>query len=847
MSTFSNTGMNLDPNVARKTLKPSVQSGSLANELDTQVGQEEKKHDLDELFKRIQDYVVEAGQISNNVMTSAGKVKDGFMLGNPANISEGLSGIDNILGSVDLSKITEFTDNLTADNLLDKLNIDVSKITGDFNLNEVLTKLKSGNLIGSIGGLFGGLLGVDINLSGPLGEMANNLTNSLIGDFNLEFGFDKMTSILQEKLMGFIGSKLYIPEVIYLATIKPMIIMGADTKYQDEWLRYKVVLRRDFEQVLSWLDSEEKYSYDVKRVRSNCNASTTNSSVNCTKYILNKLRNDYVDLNSVIVEYEDSMAVFERQLNEIVISRNSLIEREVEKIKADYANNPELYGTTEARDKAISDANERISSQVTDEDINARKSKYINEKRSAYDLAISLQKTYRKEAIRVVKDTIVRSYSNLTVRMLESIMKIFDVKPSFFGEYDDEFNGAFMITDDDINYLAPMVNKKNSNYDISFSLNNNDYINPLNNNIKKIYIYLTSKEIHGTYAMIHKPLYDRLSYPIMSLMDELGREAIDFGISLNEFPGMEDLIYNYTVFIEKFLYNPRGVMELRGQDNSSLPKPLDSFSEEEKLETQTAERLSIAKEEYSKSESNLINLINLLITMFNEDIEGRTEDKLEDKYDGFYENVNKDLKNHHALLSDINKITASMMDEKILSKTKPIYFKDISNIFASISNYLEKYQNLHYSLETGWFIKNESDDDYKSNIILIDSKKEKVWETLMNEFANADAVIERARKYSISIDDSLKRYKELYGSDTVDRMNGDIYDNTYKKTKPLFTDKNCYDINLDHKYVSELIQYELRTGIEKINPDDFSQIMPSVIYLREAEYNAGLITKLSEQ
>lgn len=777
---FKNIGSALESNIVKKTLGSSTQSGELSNELITQVGKGQEGLDLTSIVEQLQKFVIDAGQI-----------KDGFMLGDTNNV---LDGLDGILGSLNIDSISELMNNLSPENLMSALKLETPDFLSNFDLNGLLEDLKNGNLVDSIGGLFGGLLGIDISKSDPMNDLFKCVSETLVDKFGLEIGTDKMLSILQNKLMKFIGSKIYIPEKIYLETIKPMLYLGADTKYNEEYLRYELVLKKDYELVLTWLDTIEHYYYDYDVIKRDSDISTFNSSVNCTKYMLVKLKNDYNELERYISDYNITLNSFDRQIEDLV------------------------------------------NNGISEKDIEERKNNYINDRIGGYNTSKKMIKMFKQAAIEVVRNMIIRSRSNLNVNLLASILKIFDISPSIFGEYDDEYNGKYLITDNDINYMAPFVDVKEDDYQYSFNLANDKiYINPINNNIKKIYIYLTSEVIHGSDAMIHKSLYDRLQYPIISLLEELGREAFTGGITINELPpNSKDLIYTYTKSVETLLYDPLAYESVRKLDGTVLPKPLDPQTEEDKIKEKERVKLTESRELYENEKKVLRNLIDLIIKEFKQDkIDRTSDDEYNDiKYDDFYNNVNIDISRFTLLLNNLNETERSMNDINILNRSQAKYYESINNSFNLIHNHANNYKNAHGELKTNWFVDDENDQNYLNNIIIQNNKKTKIWESIEIIFnKNINDTVELAKKYSISIEETLVRYNELYGN---------------SDNKPLFCDKECKDINIDHRLAENLILYELRTGKEKVASDDFSQIMPAIIIYRQQIYTLKEITKLRE-
>ena len=145
---------------------------------------------------------------------------------------------------------------------------------------------------------------------------------------------------------------------------------------------------------------------------------------------------------------------------------------------------------------------------------------------------------YRKLIEKAIKDTIVYSYSNLT---LEEYIRLFARPYSFLPrDMGDKptYNKNIQITMEDIDTLAPkFIIRNDTSIDKSIRnvygndqypyKNDSVYIDPRNLNIKKIYVYLANTVIYPTDYLVHQELHKRLKYPIVTTLQKSYKAAFE--------------------------------------------------------------------------------------------------------------------------------------------------------------------------------------------------------------------------------------------------------------------------------------------------------------------------------
>ena len=172
---------------------------------------------------------------------------------------------------------------------------------------------------------------------------------------------------------------------------------------------------------------------------------------------------------------------------------------------------------------------------------------------------------YRSIFHNSMKQLLIGSYSNVTPYHIIDLVTKSGIKPSAFGTTDKEFGRVYELSIYDIERIAPFYKPISEGFD-----NGNKYIDPNNINIKEIYVYLSSEQIHGNDRLVNEALYNRLKHRMITdPLRILDAGMVNFN---NPFEGMTDIlsesIYNYTKKMEPYLYDPKKVEYINLSDHS---------------------------------------------------------------------------------------------------------------------------------------------------------------------------------------------------------------------------------------------------------------------------------------
>lgn len=191
----------------------------------------------------------------------------------------------------------------------------------------------------------------------------------------------------------------------------------------------------------------------------------------------------------------------------------------------------------------------------------------------------SILMTYEKEIITIIRDIWVYSYSNLNLEdyidIIEENKEVFS--PSNMGTNDPDYHKLLMISNNDINTMAPLYYYEEKV--LPFYTDKRTYINPRNKNIKLIYVYLAFNSSYDDKTrLIHQDLHKRLEYKIFTSTTKAGTTAESILVNsplgrfvYNTVDDYLSMISNYTNKVENLLFAPYKQNGLIFADTISIP------------------------------------------------------------------------------------------------------------------------------------------------------------------------------------------------------------------------------------------------------------------------------------
>ena len=419
-------------------------------------------------------------------------------------------------------------------------------------------------------------------LQKSLNSIISSHLSSLINDSSDTFAFlQKMGAAFQnniiDKIVGVLVSKLVLPEEVYLAGLKAIKPIKSNIKYRNNYIR-KLAIKKDLVKVLEFVDGEIGMRYtneNSKGVNDGITAARY-GSYRVAKYIMTQLNLELSELKNIYPKIKG-----EKLDAQTILLKN--FESQIKTLENT------LAGTTNETIKAtIVLSIDKIKNSINQLDIIKERE---FEKEAEYKGVTKLIDKGTKNLYSICKNIIVSSFSRLTVKELNDIIIKFNIHPSAFGSNDKEFGKEFLITQSDVNRLAPFARPKNSVIEEAKAIKSTvlvpnkitvKFISPRNNNIKKIYIYLQSKELHGEFYMLNKSFYERMKYPVYStLIDSLDSAASGFfkaGLGkryVDTIYAIESAYYDYTISVEDLLYDPAKEKFVSINDLTPIPPPIE--------------------------------------------------------------------------------------------------------------------------------------------------------------------------------------------------------------------------------------------------------------------------------
>jgi hypothetical protein len=178
----------------------------------------------------------------------------------------------------------------------------------------------------------------------------------------------------------------------------------------------------------------------------------------------------------------------------------------------------------------------------------------------------------------VIKTIIVYSYNNLTLTEVQKIIKDFPTfVPACLGTNYSENSKTATIVSYDIDIMAPIVYYRTA----AEMWGNNSgevFIDPLNKNIKKIYVYLAfSTDFNESERLVNEALHTRLKFKMLSTMEKAFYESQNSLLNspLGQFVlgAREDYlssIAGYVRKVDRYLFDPKSQESLI-TDQVTLP------------------------------------------------------------------------------------------------------------------------------------------------------------------------------------------------------------------------------------------------------------------------------------
>lgn len=450
--------------------------------------------------------------------------------------------------------------------------------------SDLMSKFKLDSLLDIVKNAMKSGLSIKDSLFNALNGFISGQLSALKGDASETFSFLQKASgtfgkALVDKVKGVLISNIFISEEVFLAGLKAIKPIKSNIEYENNYIR-KLAINKDMAKVLAFVDSECGVRYSNTNTKSVNDAITAanKGSFNVAEYILGQLFAEYNELLSIYPKVTG-----DKKFSQETIKRFN--ENRIEELESKIVN--EKPGKDELA--TINTEIESCKKIIQELDI-TRELEYEKDPmyKSINDLIYKSECNFHN----IVKSMIIGSYTSITESDINRVFKKFKIIPSAFGENDTRFSKRYTFKDTDINRMAPfkkLNSKKSGSSDLmnikSTNLIKNNinikYISPRNYNIKRIYVYLQSKEIHGENYMYNPKMKERLSNPLystlISAMDEASSGFFNVGLGkryVDTINTIESAYYDYTKTVEKYLKDPAKQMFLSFNDMKPLPEPI---------------------------------------------------------------------------------------------------------------------------------------------------------------------------------------------------------------------------------------------------------------------------------
>lgn len=498
--------------------------------------------------------------------------------------------IDSIGGKAAATNKLSALNSTLSSTLAGALSTITSSLLGNINFSfftDILSKFKLDSLLDMVKSALASGASIKDALFGSLNSLLSNEISSLVGDAGESWAFlQQASNTFSKKLMdqvkGVIVSNIYIPEDIYLmglkviASLKPI---ESNIEYKNNYIR-KMAIKKDMAKVVAFIDKEVGIRYtntNTKGVNEAVSAANK-GAFNVAEYMMEQLYAEYLELKSVYPKVTGDKLISQTKIKEEKESLIETLKNQITDNKLDEEAAKPILAQIDIYQKEINSL-DIVKEEEYEKDPNYEKINTIIEKA-------------RGNFHKIFKAMIVGSYTTVTEKDVNRVVNKFGLHPSALGTSDTEFGKRYVISSGDINIIAPfkyLSSKRSvtgefqaigSTKMVENPLKDVKYISPRNYNIKRIYIYLQSPEIHGEWYMYHLKLYERLKYPVYSTMisalDQacagffqvgLGKRYVDVIMSI------ESAYYDYTKSVEKYLKDPAKQMFISYNDLKVLPAP----------------------------------------------------------------------------------------------------------------------------------------------------------------------------------------------------------------------------------------------------------------------------------
>jgi hypothetical protein len=419
----------------------------------------------------------------------------------------------------------------------------------------------------------------------------SNFLTQLKSDASETWGFLKSASgtflqTLADKFKGILLSRIYVPDVVFLAGLYPLAGIGSNIAYKNHYIR-NLCFKHDMPLSLAYVDSLEGIRYTVENNKgvSEAMKAARYGSFNVAFYIMRELQKEIKELEECYplpANYDRTTQEGMRKNYETKIKESKTIIDFLESTIQDETalNMLSQYVTAKKEYEENTKMMEALAINKEDEYMEDPQYKTIQ---------TLIDKSY-KNLYKIMKTIIVNSYSNLTAKIVSDALSEFNLKASVFGSTDKKYGQIARISKSDLNTMLPFFKPKKSNSligSVSDVTNKSSlipdyeqtFIVPKNVNNKSIYILLASRNIQKEY-MTNKEWYERLKYPVystlISSLDKSFAGLLDVGIGktlVGTIKTIEEAFYIYGKSMEPYLFNPANIEYISYNDLSTLPEP----------------------------------------------------------------------------------------------------------------------------------------------------------------------------------------------------------------------------------------------------------------------------------
>ena len=386
-----------------------------------------------------------------------------------------------------------------------------------------------------------------------IGKKLNDYLNSKINDlknFSEQLGKSLIEVAkdfaynLAKKGIDMIASRVYLPELIFLAKVQQLYFMGSNLRYKNDYCR-KVVIQRDMPLTLAWINFNIGVKYSIKNSRqaeTDLMSLTRKSAIESIDYVLGEFKKELDYLKTVINTYEVDTPIYAQYSNDIVKIRRFICKWIKETIVWSVGNL-----TAHRLDKLINKYEIKPSMMGT-EDEEFACAFLINE--SDIEIIAPYWET--------------NEYGESFLNKYDLIEK--DQDDKYFKLFDEKTRGSTIGSSILANSyeIGSKIFTGNENADATEDLKfkkHTRFIQLRNVWFKYIYVYLTDRGLFNKDVLYNYPLYRRLCYPTMDALSEALDDALaNLNIGLGNIGEDRPEIYEYTKQCEEVLKDPTKIV-----------------------------------------------------------------------------------------------------------------------------------------------------------------------------------------------------------------------------------------------------------------------------------------------